>query len=229
MAADGKVDEAASARKQAESYKALATRMRETGAPPKTADEYQIAVPDALKDVYDPSKDKMLGDFRSKALELGLTQKQFQAVMEDYMGRLPMIAEGLFEASYEKGEQSLKQHWKSDDQMKSGLRDAATAVKGFDPAAFGEDGTIASAELKSLMNNPYFLRMAAHFGAQMQEDGSPGNPAGQLPAGSAYRGMTLAQLESNEAYTNPRHPDYAIVSQMVQHAYHKQTGEALPA
>ena len=60
----------------------------------------------------------------------------------------------------------------------------------------------------------------------MQEDVSPGSgaPAGAPP----YRAMSRAQLESHEAYANPRHPDHATVSRLVQEAYHRETGEALP-
>lgn len=227
MKPDGTVDEAASIRKQAESYGALAARMRETGAPPKTADEYQLQVPETLKDSYDPAKDAMLGDFRAKAHAAGLTQKQFQTMADAYMERLPQIAEALFQERFENGEKALRQVWKSDDQFRSGLRDAAVAVRGFDPGAFDGEGGVANPELKSLMNNPFFLRFAAHFGRQMGEDTSPGSDA--LPSASPYRGMSLQQLESHEAYLNSRHPDHAVVSQMVRRAYHKQTGEALDA
>jgi hypothetical protein len=225
MTADGKLDEAASLRKQAESYAPLAARMRETGAPPKTADEYQLQVPDALKETYDPAKDTMLGDFRAKAFEAGLTQKQFAAMSQAYMERLPQIAEALFNERFENGEKALRQVWKSDDQFRTGLRSAAQAVRGFDAGAFDGEGNITNPELKSLMNNPFFIRFAAHFGQQMQEDTSPGSD--NLPTGSPYRTMTLQQLETHEAYLNSRHPDHATVSSMVRRAYHKQTGEPL--
>lgn len=227
MGPDGKVDEAASARKQAEAYAPLLQRMRDGGAPPKTADEYQLEVPETLKGVYDPAKDTMLNDFRARALEAGLTQKQFQAMAGGYIERIPQIVEGLFEAKRADGEVALRQEWKSDEQFTAGLRNAATAVRGFDPKAIGEDGTIDNPQLQSLMNNPFFLRFAAHFGAQMQEDTSPGTQS-TLPAGSPYRGMTREQLEQNEAYLNARHPDHKLVSRMVQEAYHRETGESLP-
>lgn len=228
MGADGKIDEAASMRKQAENYAPLAKRMREIGAPPKTADEYTFEVPEALKGKYDPATDTQLGEFRKAAFELGLTPKQYQAVVANYAERIPQLVESLFNQNREKGEQALRSEWKSDDQFSTGLRNAAAAVKGFDPKAFGADGEIMNEDLKPLMNNPFFLKMAAHFGAQMQEDGSPGS-GDALPPGSPYRGMTLQQLESNEAYTNSRHPDHAVISRMVQQAYHRQTGEAPPA
>lgn len=227
VGADGKIDEAASIRKQAENYAPLAARMKEVGAPPKTADEYKFEVPAAMQGSYDPATDPMLADMRKGAHEAGLTQKQFQWMAEQYAQRLPAIVEGMFQQSFDKGQAALRETWKSDAQFTGGLKNAAAAVKGFDPQAFGEGGEVTVPELKSLMNNPWFLKFAAHYGAQMQEDTSPGSP-GSLPAGSPYRGMTLAQLESNEAYLNSRHPDHAVVSRMVSQAYHKQTGEDLP-
>jgi hypothetical protein len=147
--------------------------------------------------------------------------------MERYTATLPQLAEQLFESNRAKGEADLKTQWKSDDQMTSGLRNAATAVRGFDPGAMNNKGEIAEdSPLRSLMNNAYFLRMAAHFGAQMQEDTSP-NTMGDLPAASPYRGMTRQQLETHDAYLNQRHPDHAVISKMVQQSYHKETGEDL--
>ncbi|MGL4576677.1 MAG: hypothetical protein ACRCV9_17960 [Burkholderiaceae bacterium] len=228
MTAEGKLDEAASVRKQAENYAPLAQRMKEVGAPPKSADEYAFEVPEAMKAVFDPAKDENFGAFRSKAFELGMTQKQFQVMAEEYVTRMPQIADAIFGQSVEQGEKALRETWKSDEQFKAGLKTAAAAVRAFDPQAFGEGGAIdESSPLRALMNNAYFLKFAAHFGKQLQEDTSPGVEA-SLPAGSPYRGMTLQQLESNEAYLNPRHADHQIISAMVQQAYHKQTGEDLP-
>jgi hypothetical protein len=228
MGPDGQLDEAASVRKQAESYAPLAQRMRDIGAPPKSADEYAFEVPEALKDKYDPKTDPMLTDFRAKALEAGLSPKQFQAVMSAYAERVPLIAEALFDQRYEAGERALRAEWKTDQAFTDGLKHAAKAVKGFDPAAFGANGEIApGSPLLSLMNNPFFLRFAAHFGAQLEEDTSPGGVG--APAGSPYLSMTIESLEGHEAYMNARHPDHALVSRMVQQHYLKKTGERIVA
>lgn len=220
--ADGTLDEAASTRKQAEAYKALYGRMRSDGAPPAKAEEYKFEVPEAIREHYDSAKDPLFATLREKAFEAGLTQKQYEAVMGTYAGAMPEIIGNLFEQKFEAGEKALREHWKTDAAFQGGLRDAATAVKGFTPGAFDAQGNVTDPQLVSLMNNPYFLRFAAHFGAQMHEDVSP---TATLPAGSPFRGMGLQQLERHEAYTNARHPDHAEVSRLVREMYSQKFGE----
>ena len=62
-AEDGTVDLEGSAKKLAENYGNLEKRMGSGDMPPKSAEDYQITVPDTLKDVWNPKEDALLGEF----------------------------------------------------------------------------------------------------------------------------------------------------------------------
>ncbi|WP_124094481.1 hypothetical protein [Burkholderia gladioli] len=91
-AADGALDLSASAQKLAGGYGELAKRMGDGGAPPATAAEYTVTVPDALKEkVGDLSKDELFTKFRDDMHGLGLSQKQFDGIMGRYLELVPAL------------------------------------------------------------------------------------------------------------------------------------------
>jgi hypothetical protein len=216
MKADGTLDVEASASKLADSYTALTARMRETGAPPKEASEYTVTVPEALDGKWSPDTDEGVTAFREKALEMGLTQKQFDGVMSAYLERIPGLVEQTVTKAHDNAVAELQKHWPSTAQMQQGQRNAFRAVN----SLMGDE---TDAVIEQLGNNPLFLRMAAKFGEQMGEDGNV--PSGGA-AGSAYAGKSRAQLMAEPAYTDPKHVDHALVSGMVRNAYAREFGTA---
>jgi hypothetical protein len=70
---DGTLDIEASSLKLAEAYGHLEKRLGSGDVPPKTAEEYQVTVPDALKDVWKPDDDTLLQDFKKEAHSKGMT------------------------------------------------------------------------------------------------------------------------------------------------------------
>lgn len=66
----------------------VAKRFAEMPKPPEKADGYTFEPTDKTKDRIDPAKDKVLPLFREVAHQHGLSQQQFQGVIDSFYGRL---------------------------------------------------------------------------------------------------------------------------------------------
>ena len=95
MKDDGSLDIDASSRKLAEAYGHLEKRVGSGDVPPKASTEYQVAVPEPLKEAFgDLNADPMFTQFRDDMHGLGLTQKQFDGVMSRYFELVPQLVQG---------------------------------------------------------------------------------------------------------------------------------------
>jgi hypothetical protein len=206
---DGTVDIEASSLKLAEAYGHLEKRLGSGDAPPKTPEEYQIIVPDALKDALDPKTDPLLGAFLKDAHAAGLSQKQVDLVMGKYFDLAPKLIEGSRQLSEAECIADLKNEWKDDATFKAEVGKAYKAVQ-----AYGDKD--AQAILAEYGNDPRVIRLMARVGAELGEDRSI-NPGGTLPGG-----QSVESLMQSEAYTNPKHADHARVSAQVQGYFNKQ-------
>lgn len=212
---DGSLDVEATLAKQADSYNALAQRMRETGAPPKDAAEYKVTIPENLAGAWDPDADESVADFRKEALEMGLSQKQFDRVVSNYLKRIPgMIAQTQAQQA-EACRTELSQVWRTPKEVQANTRAAARAVT----ETMGAD---AARVMDELGNNPLFLRFAAAVGAEMAEDKSPGQ--GGNDGNAQFNGMSRDQLLAHPAYSDPKHVDHARISAIVRRSYEKEFG-----
>lgn len=214
--ADGSLDVEASSLKLAEAYGNLEKRIGTGDLPPKTAEEYTIAVPDAVKDVWDPKADPLFGEFTKEAHAAGLTQKQMDLVMGKYFELAPQLVEGGQQLTAEACVADLKQEWKTDEQYKAEVGKAYKAAQ-----AFGDKD--AEAIVKDYGNDPRIIRLLARVGAELGEDRSI-NPGGTLPAGQSVESLMMS-----EAYTNPKHADHARVSAQVQAYFDNQAKAAAKA
>jgi hypothetical protein len=214
VGADGKVDADASARKTVEGYNALAKRIGTGDAPPASAAEYQITVPDSLKDAIDPAKDPGLQAFTAKAHAAGLTQKQLDMVMGEYFEMAPKLAAGAVAADAATATAELAKSWTSEAAMKQGMQHAYAGTKAAaEKAGLDLDNILAG----PLANNPEFIKLMAALGPEFQED--PGLGVDPLKAGE-----TLEDLMASEAYSNPNHKDHVSVSEKVRRAYERKIG-----
>lgn len=205
------LDVEASARKLAESYSGLEKRVGSGDVPPKTADEYAVTVPDALKE--DWAEDDRFKAFKTDALAAGLTQKQFDFVVGKYFGVVPELVQGGQQVTMDKATEELRATWTTDAEFKSNVKDA---FKAFSAYASPED----QARIDELGNNPVALRILAKIGKEMGE-------AGGIPAQGASTGADSVQdLMRSDAYLNPKHPDHKTTSAKVQAFYAKKYGNA---
>lgn len=208
---DGTLDMEASARKMGESLQHLEKRMGSGDAPPKTADEYAVNVPDEWKEAF-PADSETMAAFRKDAHEQGLSQKQFDFFIGKYIEQAPLLAAGGAQATYEQAESDLKGTWKTDAEFKAQTGNAFKAWSAFaDPVDAGK--------MDEVGNNPAVVRLLARIGAEMKEGGS-------IPAGadSGVGAQDVKSLLTSEANTNPRHPDHAATRAKVDAYYAKKYG-----
>ena len=205
---DGSLDIEASSLKLAEAYGHLEKRMGSGDLPPKTAGEYEVAVPEVLKDQWNPKEDPKLQAFLDKAHSKGLTQGQLDMVMESYFETAQQLVGGNRQLSEEECTADLRKDWKDDATFKG---EVAKAYK----AAVGYGGEDAQAILADHGNDPRLIRLLARVGSEMVEDRSL-NPGGTLQGG-----QSVESLMSSEAYTNPKHADHAKVSAQVKSYFDK--------
>lgn len=207
---DGTLDLEASSLKLAEAYGNLEKRIGTGDLPPKTADDYAIAVPDALKEFWKPESDEIMKDFKAEAHAKGLTQGQFDFVIGRYFQIAPQLVNGAQALSADDCTTQLRSEWKTDEQYKA---EVGKAYK----AAVGYGGNDAEGIIKDHGNDPRIIRLLARVGAEMGED-SAINTGDQTNGGSD----AIGSLMSSAAYNDPKHPDHARVSAQVQKHYEKR-------
>lgn len=201
---DGSVNWEQSALKQAQGYDALAKRMGSGDAPPKSADDYVVNVPDDLKEALgdDFKDDPMLKDFLKDAHAAGMSQKQVDIAINKYLQAIPELAGGVQQLNADDCVSSLKETWKTDGEYQAGVQSAFKAAQGF----FGED---AQHIIDKYGNDPILIRGLAKIGKEMGED-SAVNPESALTAG-----QTIDELMASPAYNDSKHADHAKVSKQV--------------
>lgn len=203
------MDVEASARKLAESYAGLEKRVGSGDVPPKSADDYAVTVPDALKDAW--QEDDRFKAFKTDAVAAGLTQKQFDFVVGKYFNVMPELVQGAAQLDATKATEELRQTWKTDSEFKTNVADA---LKAFNKFADPED----LARMDEIGNNPVVLRILAKVGKESQE-------AGGIPQQGSNTGADSVQdLMRSDAYLNSKHPDHKTTSAKVQAFYAKKYG-----
>ncbi len=213
---DGSLDLEASARKLAESYGHLEKRLGSGDVPPKSPDEYQITVPDSLKDAWNPKEDAKLQAFLKDAHAKGFTQNQVDYAISQYLEIAPQLVEGSRALSADDCVADLKKTWTTDAQYKAEVGKAYKAA-----VAYG--GGDAEGIIRDYGNDPRIVRMMARIGGELGEDKSLN------PGGTQQGGGTVESLMASEAYTNPKHPDHARVSAQVKAHFDRQAEAAARA
>lgn len=217
---DGSIDIDASARKLAEAHGHLEKRLGSGDLPPKTADEYQLTLPDTFKDV-DVRADPDMAEFLQDAHAAGMNQKQVDAVMKAYAKMATTMAQGGAAASMEDCSAELRKTWASESDFK---RNAGLAYQAANVAAKMAGLSYDDIEASGLGNNPTFLRLMAALGPEFSEDTSVG--------GESIRATSQEDVEKlmlSEAYANAKHPDHAKVSERVRKFFERKHGTEIVA
>lgn len=183
-----------------DSYRALEQRMKDGGAPPKTAEEYTFQAPEEFKDLA--LDEKRTAEFRTYCHGLGLTNKQYQGIMERYMGTVQDMAEMSIAFQQDECKRALEQQWKTPAEFE---KHTAAAMRAF--ASLADEDT--KAELVRLGNNPHLIRILAKVGLEMAED-APGGGVHILPP------EDVVALMRNPAYTDPKNPEHERIKKKVE-------------
>jgi len=216
--ADGAIDVAASAQKLAGGYGELAKRMGDGGAPPATAAEYQVTVPDAVKEaVGDLSADAAFTKFRDDMHGLGLSQKQFDGVMQRYFEIVPQVAAGAQQLSTENATASLREVWKDDGSFS---KNVGLAFRASNAVASVAGMSFADIEKAGLANNPTFIRIMAAIGPEFSEDAPPAD----RQSGAFTSDDEVKKLLISEANTNTKHPDHKATRARIDAYYARKYG-----
>lgn len=212
---DGSFDLEASSRKLADAYSSAEKRIGSGDIRPATAEEYQVAVPDAFKETWKPEEDASFKDFRAKAFDAGLTQKQLDLVMGQYFEMAPKLVAGAGLLDAQGAEAELKKTWATEADFKRNVTNAYTAASAIaERAGVKLDDIMAPT---ALGNNPMFLKLMAAIGPEFKEDRVPGGH--QMGSSEDVESMMRS-----EAYTNPRHADHAKVSAKVKAYFDRKAG-----
>lgn len=199
------------------STKALESRMKDIGLPPKSADEYKFDPPAAFKDAgldLDPAMAKQM---RDDALAQGLTQKQYEWIMGKYYSEL----EGMVNMSAKVGGERLKAdlmtHYKTPEAMQQNVSLALSVVK-----AFGDEAELAAAMGPQGNTPAWVYRVLAKVGKELKEDPGAQNDCilAQDDIGELMRGKPG---DEDAPYWNPQHPQHKSVVAKVQRHHEAQS------
>ena len=223
MKDDGSMDLDASSRKLAEAYANAEKRIGSGDIPPKSADEYSVTVPDALKDAFDPATDEGFKAFAGEMHELGLTQKQLDGVMKHYFDLAPKLVAGASMLDATSAKTQLEQVWASQGGFDHQVRNAYQGA-----AALAQKAGIAIGDIMAptgLGNNVQFLRLMAAIAPEFAEDKSPGGTS----MGGATTEDKVIEMMMSDAYKNPKHPEHEKVSATVRSFFERKYGTAAAA
>ena len=187
----------------AKSTSELETRMRDTGLPPKTADEYKFEVPEEMKKAGVALDQTTSKAFSARALALGLTQKQYEGVMSEYFSSLGTMANAAVGYSRDKLNAELLAHYKVPGDVKKNLVAAFRVV-----SAFGDESEVEAA-MGPMGNAPAWVyRVLAKVGKEMGED--PGVKPDEVLGGDSLEHLMRGKAGDEDApYWNPKHPQHA--------------------
>lgn len=202
---DGTLNLEASSTKLAEAYANAEKRIGSGDLPPKAATEYEVKVPESLADVWKTDADPLLDAFKDKAFAAGMTQAQFDLVIDQYGQIAPGLVAGNAQLSAEDCTADLKKEWKTDADFTEGVKSAVATVK-----AYG--GEEAAAILEKYGNDPQLIRLMSKIGKELGEDTA-------LDAGQQLGGDTIESLLASPAYKDPKDPAHAAVSAKVSAYY----------
>lgn len=199
-AEDGSVDYKATVEKLSESYSGLEKRVGTGDLPPKTVDEYKLEREGF--DLEEFKADESNKEFLAEAHKHGITSKQLDFLLSEYDRRAVNLVSNSSQIDTDTTVQTLQSEW--GDRYESNIFNAVKAAR-----ACG----ITNEQINDPMigNNVAFIKMAAYFGSQINEDkpinnGTPVN-------------VDITSLMRSEAFFNPKHPDHKSVKSQIDSYY----------
>lgn len=225
--AAGKLDEAASARKLAEAYKHLETKLGNAAVlPPATAEEYKLepivgadGKPVEGIDLEGFAADPMFKTFAAGAHAAGMNNAQLNYAVAQYLQIAPQLVAANQTLSVTEAKAELGKLWTDDTAMNAGLRSSLRAIHGFGGQAGDMPGAAARLEAK-YGSDPDFIAFTAAIGREMAED--------KLPSGMVAKGQPtdqdIAELQQSKAYWDATDPAHARIKQQVTEHYARKYG-----
>lgn len=188
----------------------LETRMKDLGLPPETADGYKFEVPKELKEAGFDLDPKMAKSFRDQALAMGLTQKQYEGVMGQYLTHMQGIANQASTFSADNARTELLAYYKTEQALNENVKHAFRAF-----SAFADEKDMEL--IDTIGNIPAVIRVMAKVGKEMAED--PGvSPDALLDSESLDQLMRGGPGKEDSPYWNAEDPRHkATVAKVMRH------------
>lgn len=222
---DGTIDEAASARKLAESYRKLEAHKGPLPAAPETPSDYQVGeVKDKDGNPRDPEivrgfvEDPLFKSFTERAHAAGLTNDQLTFAVSEYLNIAGDLIQADQQLTLAEAKAELETIWTDESSMRRNLQSVERAIQGFGAEADDVPGSRARL-LAKYGRDPDFIAFAASVATEMQEDRLQMQPAASSDA-------DIDALQKSPAYWDPNHPEHAITKQKVATYYAKKYGTA---
>lgn len=199
-AEDGSVDYKATVAKLTESYTYLEKKVGTGEVAPKSVDEYKIEREDFSFDDF--KADESNKQFLAEAHKHGITNKQLDFLLNEYDKRAVDLVSNSSQFDSDTTIQTLQSEW--GDKYEANIFNAVKAAK----ACGITDEQIND---PSIGNNVAFIKMAAYFGSQINED-KPIN------SGTAVK-TDVQSLMRSEAFFDSKHPEHKSVKAQVDAFY----------
>lgn len=213
--AEGKLDEAASARKLAESYKALEAHKGPIQQAPATPDGYVIEAPKGEDgqplpgvDMEQFMADPMFKEIAADAHAEGISNKTMQFFMDKYFAIAPQLIQADQQLTVEEASRELSDFWKTEQAFKANTAQAFRAVTAFGAPASDVPGSVDRLNAK-FGNDPDFIALMATIGAEMKEDRLPNET-------SVTSSIDIEAMMKSKAYFDKNDPDHTRVKNAVQ-------------
>lgn len=203
---DGTVDLEASARKQADAYRALEKRIGTGDIPPKTAEEYAPEITIEGFDLEELKSDELYKDFAAKAHAEGYTNKQFSLAVNEFLPRVAEMMGAEAELKASECTAQLKEIWPTDNEFKVNTANAMRVVK-----AYAKSPEEEKEITRAIGNNAKAIQLLAAIGPELQE--------GKAPNGAAPGMVDIEALQKSKAYWDPSEPDHESVKARVERYY----------
>lgn len=191
-------------------YTALESRMRDTGLPPQSADEYKYEPPETFKELgvdLDPVETKAFKEF---ALSQGLSQKQYENIVNYHFSRVGKTQESAEKYGQEKLRKELTEFYKTPEETDKNVKLAYKVIE-----SFADQDELAAISSGYGNVHPAFYRVLAKIGNELGEDHGLGTPD-LLPA------TDIETLQKSPAYWDPKDPQHSAVFTKVKRHYEQQ-------
>jgi len=206
-----------SAKKMADAYRALEKRLGTGDLPPDSPEKYSIeGLPESFS-IEDLKADPKTQGFLKGAHAKGMTNAQVSYVLSEYARVAPELVQGAAALDATQAKEQLASVWADDAAMQTNLKHSWTTTN---IAAEKAGLSMEDIEAAGLGNNPVFLRIMAALGPEFAEDKAINSSVGAPGKDS------IEELERSEAYRNPKHPDYAVVSAKIKAYYERKYANA---
>lgn len=213
----GEFDEAASARKLAESYRSLEAHKGPVMKAPETPEGYKITAPvdkdgkpiDGF-DVDAFMKDPLFTGLATKAHAKGIPNEHLEFFVHEYLDIAPQMLEANKQLTIEEASSELSKVWTDKATFDANLSKAHRATTEFAKGiAADQPGSFERLD-KKFGSDPDFVALMARIGAESKfgED-TPANNA------TATSDVDVEALMKGPAYWDPNHADHAKVKAQV--------------